>query len=202
MDALGSCWKGNFHYEGILVSYFTVIFYTSSPINIAEVCSVVNGKLRPSLISWFESRFSVLEVKEAIYQMHPLKAPSPDGLPALFYQKYSHVDGSDISIMVLEILNNVKDLSAINNTFITLVPKGKNPKTPRDFRPISLCNVIMKIITKTIANRTKKILPRVIDEEQSVFVHGRLIIDNALIAMKCFHWIKKKKKGKKMCHGP
>lgn len=104
--------------------------------------------------------------------------------------------------MVLEILNNVKDLSAVNNTFITLVPKCKNPKTPRDFRPISLCNVIMKIITKTIANRIKKILPGVIDEEQNVFVHGRLITDIALIAMEYFHWMKKKKKGKKMCHDP
>jgi len=85
----------------------------------------------------------------------------------------------------------------MNKTFIALIPKCKNPTSPKDFRPISLCNVVMKIVTKTIANRLKKILPEIIDEEQSAFVKGRLITDNALIAMECFHWTKKKKKGKK-----
>ncbi|XP_058762699.1 uncharacterized protein LOC131636069 [Vicia villosa] len=55
----------------------------------------------------------------------------------------------------------------------------------------------MKLITKTIANRLKSIHLELIDEEQSAFVHGRQITDNALIAMKCFHWLKKKNKGKK-----
>jgi cytochrome c-type biogenesis protein CcmE len=55
----------------------------------------------------------------------------------------------------------------------------------------------MKIVTKVIANKLKATLPDVIDVEQSVFVQGRLITDNALIAMECFHWLKKKKKGKK-----
>jgi hypothetical protein len=55
----------------------------------------------------------------------------------------------------------------------------------------------MKIVTKVIANRLKATLVDVIDIEQSAFVKGRLITDNALIAMECFHWLKKKRKGKK-----
>ncbi|CAI8617407.1 unnamed protein product [Vicia faba] len=43
----------------------------------------------------------------------------------------------------------------------------------------------------------KALLPEIIDEEKSAFVKGKLIKDNALIAMECFHWMKKKKKGKK-----
>jgi len=85
----------------------------------------------------------------------------------------------------------------MNRTYIALIPKCKKPSSPKDFRPISLCNVVMKIVTKTIANRLNAILPDIIDEEQSAFVKGWLITDNALIAMECFHWMKKKKKGKK-----
>lgn len=85
----------------------------------------------------------------------------------------------------------------MNKNFIILIPKCENPKYPKEFRPISLCNVVMKIISKTIANCVKQILPEIIVVEQSVFVNGRLIMDNARIAMECFHWLKKKSKGKK-----
>src|ERR1044072_7601619 len=62
---------------------------------------------------------------------------------------------------------------------------------------IFVCNVVIKLVTKSIANRIKLLLPDIIDNEQSAFVKGRLIIDNALIAMECFHWLKKKSKGRK-----
>lgn len=129
--------------------------------------------------------------------MNPLKAPGLEGLPAMFYQKYWHIVGEEVSKLVLEILNNDRDHSDVNNTHIVLIPKGKNPSSPRDFRPISLCNVVMKIVSKTVANRIKTILPDLIDEEQSGIVSGRLIMGNALIVMECFHWLKKKKKGRK-----
>lgn len=125
--------------------------------------------------------------------MSPLKAPGPDGLPALFYQKYWNVVDQEVSHLVLDILNNARDRKDINDTHIMLIPKCKTSVTPKAFKPISLCNMVMKIASKSIANRIKKILPDVVDEEQSGFVSGRLITDNALTAMECFHWLKKKK---------
>src|ERR1051325_10956269 len=120
--------------------------------------------------------------------MHPLKSPGPDGLPALFYQKFWNVVGSEVITMALDILNNGGNPEILNKTYIALIPKCKNPASPKEFRPISLCNVAMKVVTKTIANRLKRILPEIVDEDKNAFVHGRQITDNALVAMECFHW--------------
>lgn len=71
--------------------------------------------------------FTEDEVTEAIQRMHPLIALGPDGLPALFYQKYWHIVGTDIIKMTLDILNNNAAPDEINKTFICLIPKCKNP---------------------------------------------------------------------------
>lgn len=55
-----------------------------------------------------------------------------------------------------------------------------------EFRPISLGNVVFKLITKTIANRLKDILPSIVNETQSTFILDRAIIDNVIIALNVF----------------
>ena len=72
--------------------------------------------------------------------------------------------------MVLNVLNSNMSMVEINKTNITLVPKIKNPTKMIDFRPISLCKVVYKLISKVLANHLKIILPQIISENQSVFL--------------------------------
>jgi hypothetical protein len=77
----------------------------------------------------------------------------------------------------------------INDTAIILIPKIDNSKTLKDFRPISLCTVIYKVIAKCMVNRLRPILGEIVSINQSAFVPGRLITDNALVAFECLHFI-------------
>ncbi|KAA3465639.1 reverse transcriptase [Gossypium australe] len=109
------------------------------------------------------------EIEITLKGMGPTKAPGPDGFPALFYQ----------------------------STDIVLIPKVPKPTQLVNFRPISLCSVIYKVVAKTIANRLQTIMDKCIDKVQSTFVPGRLITDNVLLAYEILHTIKQKRLGKK-----
>lgn len=70
------------------------------------VPDIVDDKLTPLMSSMLSENFRREEIEEALKQMHPTKAPGPDGMCALFYQKYWNTIGHDICEEILEILNN------------------------------------------------------------------------------------------------
>ena len=123
-------------------------------------------------------------------EMAPLKAPGPNGMPPLFFQTYWTDVSMDVTHAVLSCLNSCSILKSINHTFITLIPKVNNLEKVSNFRPISFCNVIYKIISKLIANRLKPVLNSIISETQSAFIANRLITNNILITFESLHHMK------------
>lgn len=86
--------------------------------------------------------------------------------------------------------------SPVNSTFIALILKKDNPEMISNFRYISLCNVLYKIVSKVICNRLKNIMLMIIFRMQSAFIHRRLITDNIMMAYELLHSMKVNKKKK------
>ena len=112
-----------------------------------------------------------------------------------FFKKYWDIVGNDITCMVLNVLNSNMSMVEINRTNIALVPKTNSPTKMTEFRPISLCNVIYKLISKVLANCLKAILPQIISENQSAFLSKRLITDNVLVSFELMHYLDHKRDG-------
>ena len=149
----------------MLIDFYAGIFTTSSPHNLDGVLDGVQEVVTSEMNTTLTAPYKAEEVEIAIKDMAPLKAPGPNGMPSFFYQTYWSEVGMDITQAVLSCLNSNFILKSINHTFINLIPKVKNPERVSKFRPISLCNVIYKMVSKVIANRLKPYLNSIILEK-------------------------------------
>ena len=102
------------------------------------------------------------EELNVVMEMHPTKAPGPDRLPVFFFfQKVWAVLGDDITKTALNILNEARDVSVWN---MTLILKVRSLKSVQEYRPISLCNVLYKIVSGSITNRFRLVLDDIIGD--------------------------------------
>ena len=167
----------------IVTHYFSDLFTSSAPTNLQEVLACVPSRVTPVMNDSLCRPYTREEVNQALKQMLPHKALGPDGMNPSFFQKFWHSIGDDVSAAVLAILEVHPIPPRLNHTYVALIPKQPKPERISDFRPISLCNVTYKLITKVIANRLKPLLPNIIFfDTQGAFTQGRLISNNILIA--------------------
>lgn len=169
-DEMGTLRKEPEDVDRIFVQYFQGLFSTSSPsgieANFARVPTGVTEAMNDMLIS----EFKVEEVDYALSHMHPLKAPGTNGFSACFFQQHWATVGHEVRHAVLSFLNSSHLDADVNATYIALVPKVSPFTKVTAFRPISLCNVLYKLIAKVLANRLKKVLPSLISSSKSAFI--------------------------------
>lgn len=140
--------------------------------------------------------FSKEEVKATVMQMAPLKSSRPNSYGAVFYQQHWETVGVGVCEAVLSILNGDAMNYSLNKIFIVLIPKKSNVECVCDFQPISFCNVLYKLVSKSIINRLKHLMNSIISSNQNTFIPKRLITDNIMVAHKLLYSLKKSKKGK------
>ncbi|KAL0463002.1 UNVERIFIED_CONTAM: Retrovirus-related Pol polyprotein from type-1 retrotransposable element R2 [Sesamum latifolium] len=182
----------------IVQQYFGVIFRSTRPSEsvICEAVESMEGRVTIAVNESLLRPFVEDEITIALKHMHPLKSPGPDGMPPLFYQKYWSIISPSVSSRVSDVLNKFSLDPLINFTHIVLIPKCPNLDNMSQFRPISLCNVVYKLISKVLANRLKPFLESIISSSQSAFIPGRLITDNVLVAYEINHYLSHKRQGK------
>jgi hypothetical protein len=132
------------------------------------------------------------ELKAVLTLFKHDKSPGPDGWTVEFFLHFFDLVGVDLLEMVEETRTKGISAGGLNSTFLALIPKVNNPQTFGDYRPISLCNLCYKIITKIIENRLKPYLSKSLSEEKLGFLKGRRIQDAIDTVHECLHSIKRK----------
>lgn len=99
-----------------------------------------------------------------MFDIKPHKAPGIDEIHAFFYQRYSYLVAYEAVKFVNDYFQGKSVDASINESVIVLIPKIVHPKEVKDFRPISICNLLYKVASKALANRIKKFFPWIISE--------------------------------------
>jgi hypothetical protein len=163
--------------------------------HIEEVLHCVQRRVTHEMNVNLMAPFKNEEVWAALKDMGDLKAPGADGMPVIFYKKFWSLMGEKVKDEVLAVLNGAAMPEGWNDTVIVLIPKIKSPELLKDLRPISLCNIVYKLISKVLANRLKLVLPEIISPNQSASVPSRLITDNILLAYELTHYLNQRRWG-------
>ena len=138
------------------------------------------------------TQVTLKEIEHSLKSFKKDRSPGPDGWPVEFYLHFFDLLGPILCQLVDSTRISGFIPSSLNSTFLTLIPKKDKPRTFADFRPISLCNLLYKLIAKVIAGRLKPFLDQGISYEQFGFLKDRQIYEPIGIVQEVLHSIKTK----------
>lgn len=189
-DQEGRCHTHDQELGNILNSYFKDLF-TTGPFNTHLLVYLSFNTLSSTDCDLLTAPFSREEIYQTLHQLGKWKSPGSDDLPIGFYVDNWDLINNFVYDTILGILSGQVSIEKFNYTDLILFPKGKTQSIPVDYRPIGLCNVIYKIMSKTLSNRLPGVLPSLISLFRSAFIKGRTATDGPLVGMEILHHISK-----------
>lgn len=171
----------------VFLDFYTNLFASDVPSFPHDLEGLITATISDSENAELTAIPSVDEIKCTVFSMHAHKSPGPDGFPPLFYQHFWPIIAPSLIPAIQHFFHTGYLLKSWNHTFATLIPKTEAATKVDHYRPISLCNVSYKIISKLLSDRLKNLLDRLIFPTQAAFIPGRHIHDNSIINHEIMH---------------
>ena len=176
--------------NGFLELYTSSLSYSTLEIPAA---SAWQARLSDEDRDSIDKAVSEEEINNGLWSLKAFKAPDPNGLHASFFQRFWLIVGTSVKEEVMKFFSNREVPKEVNRTLIVLIPKILGPETLNNYRLISLCNMIYKIVSKVLVARLRPLLGNLISPLQTAFFPGGRGTDNAIIAQELIHTISRKK---------
>ena len=183
--------------EKYFENHFNELYSTSNPSFPDDLENLIEPSISAAENEKLLKIRSEEEIQRTIFEMNPLKALGPDGMPGLFFNKFWHIVRNKLIQTVQSFFRDGWLLKDINKTFITLILNVQGANNFGHFRPISLCNFCYKVFSRILVARLRPLLDKLIDPAQVAFVPNKNIAENVLLAQEVVHSFSttKKKKG-------
>ncbi|KAL4367405.1 hypothetical protein GQ457_05G022140 [Hibiscus cannabinus] len=134
--------------------YFVSLFSANPQVDAPAFLEHISPSVTADMNSGLLASFTAEEVIAAFRDINPRKSPGIDGLPSGFFRQHWDILGEDFVSLCLDLLRGHTDMASVNETVIVLIPKVDKPTSMRQLRPISLCTVIYKTVSKVLVNRS------------------------------------------------
>ena len=167
-------------------SFYKNLFCSNENIDLSYCSDIVMPILKADDISSLLRPVDMEEVKQAVFVVGSYKALGPDGFQPVFFKNYWEMVGTEVYRVVNHAFVSGSIDPCLAEMLIVLIPKVDHQVHMREFRPISLCNVLYKIITKVIVNRIRPFLHDLVGLLQGSFIPGRGSLENIIVAQETF----------------
>ncbi|KAM6553278.1 hypothetical protein CsatB_014040 [Cannabis sativa] len=192
-DKEGRIWKDKMSIGRVINAHFTELYTSTRPVFDDKLENLEVKSISHSENEEMSRTPSVEEIKSAVFSLHPLKAPGPDGFSGCFFRKFWDIVGPCLCSSVQEAFETGVIDPRINNTFVCLIPKVEFALGVDQYRPISLCNFSYKVIAKILSNRMRPLMEELVSPFQSAFIPGRWIAESSILTQELVHKIKAKR---------